>query len=57
MTKAVLEIYVTNMQREEKKNSVGTGSRLHEDTEEETRKLSVQDGVTETRGCTGEAEG
>lgn len=57
MTKAVLEIYVTNMQREEKKNSVGTGSHLHEDTEEETRKLSVRDGVTETRGCTGEAEG
>lgn len=57
MTKAVLEIYVTNMQREEKKDSVGTGSRLHEDTEEETRKLSVRDGVTETRGCTGGAEG
>ena len=49
MTETVLKIYVTNMHKEEKKDTVGTGNCLHEDMEVETWKLSLQDGVTETK--------
>ena len=37
------------MHKEEKKDTVGTENCLHEDMEVETWKLSLQDGVTETK--------
>lgn len=49
MTETVLKIYVTNMHKEEKKDTVGIRNCLHEDMEVETLKLSLQDGVTETK--------
>lgn len=49
MTKTVLKIHVTNMHKEEKKDTVGTENCLYEDMEVETWKLSLQDGVTETK--------
>ena len=48
MTKTVLKIYVTNICTK-KKRTLGTENCLHKDMEVETWKLSLQDGVTETK--------